>query len=187
MTAATVAITPSQIYTVLGNAIVGWLGIAPNLVFRANPNRTAMPLPSPGFVVMGNASKKRLRTNVDYFAPTGSPAPALGPVTSEQAQDLVVQIDCWGPSSSQWADILTTLLRDNIGCLALAPYCQPLYADDPIRGVLTDAELEYEDRWIVQAHLQYNQVIGTGQDYATILGPVDVVDVTPGGGFAPGI
>jgi hypothetical protein len=185
MTAATVSIIPSQIYTVLGNFIVAQLGIAANLCFRANPNRTAMPPPVPGFVVMGNATKKRLRTNQDNFGTAGNtpPAPNLppGPVTSEQAQELVIQIDCWGPSSSEWSDILSTLLRDNIGCLALAPYCQPLYADDPIRGVLTNAELEYEDRWIVQAHLQYNQVVGTGQQYAAELGPVDTmppVDLT---------
>ena len=106
-------------------------------------------------------------------------------MTAEQGQQVDVQIDCYGPASSEWSDILTTLLRDNVGCLALAPACQPLYADDPIRAPLTNAEIQYEDRWIVTARLQYNPVVTTAQDYATALGPVGITDVTPGGGFAP--
>jgi len=186
MTAATVSITDSQIYTVLGAFIVGVLGISAPQVIQGYPNRTAMPSPaSAGFVVMTTISKKRLRTNVDTFAGTTSPAPAPGPVTSEQAQQIDIQIDCYGPQSFEWSDILTTLLRDNIGCLALAPYCQPLYADDPVRVPLINAEMQYEDRWLVTARLQYNQVVTTGQTYAVELGPVDIVDVTPKGGFAP--
>jgi hypothetical protein len=120
-------------------------------------------------------TKKRLRTNVDtYSATTGAP-PAPGPVTAEQGQQLDVQIDVYGPNSSEWSDILTTLLRDEVGCIALAPVCQPLYADDPIRAPLTNAELEYEDRWIVTARLQYNPVVTTAQEYAVTLGPVDIM------------
>jgi hypothetical protein len=187
MTAATVTPTLSGVYTALGNFIVAQLGIAANKVIQGYPNRTAMPSPaSAGFVVMSAISKKRLRTNIDMFAGTGLPAPAPGPVTSEQGQQLDIQIDCYGPAASEWSDILTTLLRDNIGCLALAPVCQPLYADDPMRAPLIDAEAEYEDRWIVTARLQYNPVVTTAQDYAVTLGPVDIVDVTPTG-FAPAV
>jgi hypothetical protein len=159
-------------------------------VIRGYPNRTPMPPTIPpagypvGFVVMTEITKKRLRTNIDNFAGTSSPAPAPGPVTSEQGQQLDVQIDVYGPNSSEWSDILTTLLRDNIGCVALAPVCQPLYADDPMRAPLDNAEQQYEDRWIVTARLQYNAVTTTSQEYATSLGPVNIVDVTPTG-FAP--
>ena len=170
---ATVSPTLSDVYAALGNFIVAQLGIAATQVIQGYPNRTAMPLP--GFVVMTAMSKRRLRTNVDNFAGTSQAAPAPGPVTAEQGQQLDVQIDCYGPASSEWSDILTTLLRDNVGCLALAPACQPLYADDPIRAPLIDAEAQYEDRWIVTARLQTNVVVTTAQDYATVLGPVDIM------------
>jgi hypothetical protein len=188
---ATVSPTVSQVITALGNFIVAMLGLAPVQVIRGYPNRVAMPPTTPpagypvGFVVMTEMTKKRLRTNIDNFAGTSDPAPAGGPVTSEQGQQLDVQIDVYGPSSSSWSDILTTLLRDNIACVALAPTCQPLYADDPMRAPLTNAEQQYEDRWVITARLQYNPVTTTTQTYATVVGPVNTIDVTPGGGFAP--
>jgi hypothetical protein len=166
--------------TVLGNFIVNLMGLAPTQVIRGYPNRTPQPPTSPpagypvGYVVMTEITKKRLRTNVDNFDATQQAAPAPGPVTSEIGQQLDIQIDVYGANSFEWSDILTTLLRDNIGCVALAPVCQPLHADDPIRGPLTNAEMQYEDRWIVQLKVQYNPVITTAQNYATVLGPVNI-------------
>lgn len=189
---ATVTPTVSQVITALGNFIVALFGLAPVQVVRGYPNRVPMPPQTPpagypvGFVVMTEMNKKRLRTNIDNFAGTSDAAPAPGPVTSEQGQQLDVQIDVYGPASSEWSDILTTLLRDNIGCVALAPTCQPLYADDPMRApLMPNSEQQYEDRWIVTARLQYNPVTTTAQTYATTLGPVNTIDVKPDGGFAP--
>ncbi len=180
---ATVTPTVSQVITALGNFIVAQLGLGPGQAIRGYPNRVPMPPTVPpagcpaGFVVMTEMTKKRLRTNIDNYmaAANGAPVTTPGPVTAEQGQQLDVQIDVYGPNSSEWSDILTTLLRDEVGCDALAPTCQPLYADDPIRGPLTNAELEYEDRWIITARLQYNPVTTTAIQYATELGPVDTM------------
>jgi hypothetical protein len=176
---ATVTPTIAQVYTALGNFIAAQLGLASSQIVQGYPNRVAMPTTPagypPGFVVMTGIAKKRLRTNIDNFAGTSQPAPAPGPVTSEQGQQLDVQLDCYGPNSSEWSDILTTLLRDNVGCVALEPVCQPLYADDPIRAPLTNAEQQYEDRWIVTARLQYNPVTTTAQEFAVTVGPVDIM------------
>jgi hypothetical protein len=185
-TPATIVNTITGVYTALGAFIVAQLGLSAGQVIQGYPNRTAMPTPaSAGFVVMSAISKKRLRTNIDNFAGTSSPAPAPGPVTSEQGQQVDVQLDVYGPSASDWADILVTLLRDNVACVALAPACQPLYADDPIRAPLINAEQQYEDRWIVTARIQYNPVVTTAQTYATALDINEVIDVLDGGGFAP--
>lgn len=179
---ATIENTLTDVYTALGNFIVAMLGLNAGQVIQGYPNRDSMPVGP--FVAMTAMLKKRLRTNIDNFAGTSEVAPAPGPVTSEQGQQVTVQLDCYGPQSSDWSDILTTLLRDNVACLALAPKCQPLYADDPIRAPLTNAELQYEDRWIISALIQYNPITTTAQEYATVLGPVKIVDVTPTG-FAP--
>lgn len=180
---ATVINTLTDVYTALGNFVAAQLGLAPGQVIQGYPNRVAMPVGP--FVLMTAMLKKRLRTNVDNFAGTSEIAPAPGPVTAEQGQQVTVQLDVYGPLASDWADILTTLLRDNVGCLALAPLCQPLYADDPIRAPLVDAEQQYEDRWIISALIQYNPVTTTAQDYAVVLGPVALTDATPAGDFAP--
>jgi len=183
---ATIVNTLTDVYTALGAFITAQLGLSSGQVIQGYPNRVAMPTPaSSGFVVMYAINKKRLRTNVDTYSATVSDPPAPGPVVSEQGQQVDVQLDVYGPLASDWADILTTLLRDDVACLALAPKCQPLYADDPIRAPLTNAEAQYEDRWIVTARIQYNAQVTTAQEYAVELGPVDLVDVTPGGGFAP--
>lgn len=175
MTAATITNTLTDVYTALGNFIVAQLGLSSGQVVQGYPNRVAMPVGP--FVLMTAMTKKRLRTNVDTYESTTDPAPAPGPVTAEQAQQVDIQLDVYGPDSSDWADILTTLLRDNVGCEALAPKCQPLYADDPIRAPLTNAELEYEDKWIVTARIQYNAIVTTAQEYATVIGPVNLIDV----------
>lgn len=185
-TPATIVNTLTDVYAALGAFITAQLGLASGQVIQGYPNRVAMPAnAAAGFVVMYAINKKRLRTNVDTYSGTTDPAPAGGPVTAEQGMQVDVQLDCYGPTSSDWADILTTLLRDNVGCEALAPACQPLYADDPTRAPLTNAEAQYEDRWIVTARIQYNPQVTTSQEYATVLGPANLVDVTPGGGFAP--
>lgn len=170
---ATVSIVLSDLYRVLGDFIVAQLGIDPTLVIQGYDNRSSMPPnASAGFVVMYVLNRHRLRTNIDNFSATEDPAPAPGPLTAEQGQQVDMQIDCYGLNAGAWADILTTLLRDNVGCLALAPTCQPLYADDPVRMPLDNSEAQYEDRWRIDARLQYNPVVTVSQDYATVLGPV---------------
>lgn len=179
---ATVENTLTDVYTVLGSFIIAQLGLNAGQVVQGYPNRVAMP--TGPFVLITGMLKKRLRTNVDNYQSTTDPAPAPGPVTAEQGMQVDVVLDCYGPQSSDWSDILSTLLRDNVGCLALAPKCQPLYADDPMRAPLVDAEAQYEDRWIVTARIQYNPITTTAQTYATTLGPARIIDVTPTG-FAP--
>jgi hypothetical protein len=172
MTALTVSIPQSAVYTALGNFIMAVLGLAQSNVVQGFDNR--VPMPVGPFVNMAAVSMKRLRTNVDTIGG------ALGDDPSsfmlEQGTQVDIQIDVYGPASCDSANILTATLRDNVGCLALAPNCQPLYADDPIRAPLTNAEEEYEDKWIVLARIQYNPVITTPVQSATVLGPVNIVD-----------
>jgi hypothetical protein len=166
----TISIPQSQVYTALGNFIMSVLGLTAPFVVQNFDNR--VPMPNGPFVGMSTILMKRLRTNIDS-TPAG-PSPTTQ--TSEQGTRVDIQIDCYSPAAADWANILTTLLRDNVGCLALAPTCAPLYADDPIRAPLTNAEEQYEDRWIVTARLQYNPVVTTTQQYADAVGPVNIVD-----------
>lgn len=153
--------TIQQVYEILQPFIAKVTGLDPSLVIQGLPNRVAMPLANPGFVVMQAINTHRLRTNVDTWAFVDDPAST----SQEQGTGLDVQIDCYGATSGDWAVMLSTLLRDEIGCLALAPYCQPLYVDDAKMAPLIDSEAQYEQRWTLTARLQYNPVTTTAQDF----------------------
>lgn len=161
---ATVSISTDDLYAKLGTYIMATLGLDAAHVVQEFNNRVSMPVGP--FVGMRLSNYKRLRTNETSWDTT-NPAPT----TMQREQGIMVnlQLDCYAPQSGDWAVILTTLLRDDAGCQALAPVCQPLYADDPTRAPLTDAEEQYEDRWIVTARIQYNPVVSTLQDFAATL------------------
>lgn len=159
-------VTPiaDDVYTVLKAFIVSVLGLDPSLVVKGYPNEASMPPVSPGWVQMTATLKNRLSTSVEEYDMVSDVDPTT--VDVSQGVQLTLQLDCFSAQASEWSDILTTLLRSVTGCDALGPVCQPLYADDPIRGPLTSAEAQYNDRWIVQAVLQYTPHVTSPQQFA---------------------
>lgn len=121
-----------------------------------------VPMPLGGFIFMTQVAQIRLATNVDAYA---DPTPTTGTKNSDQSIQVTVQLDCYGPDSGDWASILSTLLRDEYACLALAPAAQPLHADDPRMMPLVDGEQQYEQRWMVSAVLQINPVVSTPMQF----------------------
>lgn len=166
--------TPSlqSLYAVLIPFIASVLGLQDTQVVLGLANRAAMPLP--GFVLVQAISRHRLATGLEIPDQTSADPTAMA---IEQAVEFTVQIDAYGPNSSSWADTLTTLLRNEVGCVALAPNAAPLYADDARMAPLTDAEAQYEERWIIEATFQVNPVTSVVQQYADTLA-IDVVSVT---------
>lgn len=146
--------------------IVGVTGLDPSLVIQGLPNRTAMPPAEPGFIVMQVILQTRLETNLDTWD-ISDPDPTSA--TSELHAQVKMQIDCYGSSSGAWATMLQTLLRDDVGCQALAPTCQPLYTSEPFLSPLEDSEDQYEQRWTLEAELQYNPVTSTAPEFADTL------------------
>lgn len=147
--------TQDAIYVAMSSFLQASLGLSQNVVLQGLPNRTAMPPASPGYVTMELQTFRRLRTNQTTWDLI-DPATAL---TIEQGTMLVMDLDFYGALAGDWAVIMCTLLRDEVGCVALAPACQPLYADDGFMIPLDDDELQYELRWHMEAVLQYNPVI----------------------------
>ncbi len=174
-----VTVSPSQdaVYQALEAFLVSVLptGIP---VIRGLPNRVAMPQPVPGFVMMQALMVNRLRWNQDSWD-TASATPTT--MTLEEGMEVRVQIDFYGASSADWAATVSTLLRDSYGCVALGPNCQPLYADDAHMMPLTDAEQRYEERWSLDARIQYNPVTTITQAFAnsTQITPINVNETYP--------
>jgi hypothetical protein len=120
-------------------------------------------------------------------APAGSTI-YVGRHAMVQPTDLVCQCDVHGPNSSGNASILAITWRDDAACqlieAAAGPLeMQPLYADDPRLVPFQNAEAQWEDRWVVDLHLQANIAVSLGQQFAASLRvglfPVDLRLPTP--------
>lgn len=85
-----------------------------------------------------------------------------------QAGEFVIQLDVHGPASAEYAQTITTLFRDAYAVETFAQLTElisPLYADDPKQIPFINAENQYEDRWVVEAHLQANQTLSVPAQY----------------------
>lgn len=167
-------VTPVQddLYRLVKALVVTVTGLDPSLVIKGLPNRTAMPPASPGFVTMQATTTKRLRTNQEVWDLT-DPDPSS--IDTEQGTQLRMQLDCYGAASGDWAVMLCTVLRSDYGCVQLAgtdptnPVVVPLYASDESLSPLDDSEAQYEERWTLEAILQYNPVTTVPAQFADTL------------------
>lgn len=160
----------ASVYAALVPFIVAVTGLPATSVIQGLQNRAAMPLP--GFIAVQALTRHRLRTNLHDYSVAGA-----GNVNIQEGVELAVQIDCYGPSGEDWATMLSSTLRDEYGCNALAPSgVQPLYADDARMIPLVAGEEQYEERWSLDAHFQYNPTTTALQQYAAVLalGLIDV-------------
>jgi hypothetical protein len=101
---------------------------------------------------------------------------ACGAQQMMQATEITFHIDVYGPNAADNAQIITTLFRDEYSfeaIQALNSAVAPLSADDPKQIPFISGEEQYQDRWVVVAFLQADQVVSVPLQYA------DIVDVTP--------
>jgi hypothetical protein len=161
------------VYAALVSFIQSVLGVD-YVVVQGLGNRASMPPPVPGFVAITETLRQRLRTN-EHSGWFGVADPTT--IAIEEGVKLTIQVDVYGPTSDDQAQMLSTLFRDEYGCEQLAPTCQPLDADDPVMIPLIDSEDQYEQRWTLTALLQYNPVTTITQQYANVLGPADLINV----------
>jgi len=158
--------TPTQddVMTIVGDFILSLIDCE---VVQGLGNK--VPTPRGGFIAITATGQKRLSTNVTSYDASAARAVMM-------PTQYAIQIDCYGPLSSDWATTLTAMWRDPYGCDALGPTMQPLYSDDPSQMGLVDGEDEYEQRWMISAILQFNPVVTAPQQYADAL-YLDVVSV----------
>jgi hypothetical protein len=95
-----------------------------------------------------------------------------GVTASTAPTRVTVQLDVHGPNGAENTQIISTLLRDEIGCEAFAATgldVQPLYASDPRQMPFINAERQFENRWTIDAVLQANPVVTVPQQFADAL------------------
>lgn len=159
------AVTPihRDVYVAVKSLLVTVTGFDPSLVLQGLPNRDSMPPASPGFASMQLSRMHPLRTPEETWDEVGEPVV----IAVELGTELRCEVDFYGASAGDQAAVLLTLMRNEAGCIALAPACQPLYADDPVMISLDDSEQQYELRWNMTAVLQYNPVTSVPMDFGT--------------------
>jgi hypothetical protein len=98
---------------------------------------------------------------------------AAGVVNVLQPTMITVQLDFHSANvgdSANMAQTVSTMFRDIYATefFAATGYdVAPLYADDPRQMPFQNAEQQFETRWIVEAHLQANQIVeGIPQQFA---------------------
>ena len=101
-----------------------------------------------------------------------------------QPTRVVIQLDVHGPNGADNAQIISTLFRDDYAVQQFATSgidVSPLYADDPKQLPFLNAEEQYEDRWVVEAHMQANEIVTAPQQFADslVVGLIDVDERYP--------
>jgi hypothetical protein len=167
-----VDVAQADLYAIFQPWVASVTGLDPSVVIDGLDNRVAPPLASPGYISIQAILQVRLNTNEDSWTYETDPSGSDNNESSEAHYQVALQLDCYGALSQTWVTILQTLLRDDVGCIALAgddpttPICQPLYTDEPIMVPLVDSEAQYEQRWTLTAQLQYDPIVTAPLQFA---------------------
>lgn len=102
---------------------------------------------------------------------------SAGTMSIAASTEIVMQVDVHGPNADNNAQTIQQLLRDQYGVDQFAGTgVSPLYADDPRQAPFVNAAKQYEERWIVDVHLQITPTISVPQEFADQL-TVELFDV----------
>jgi hypothetical protein len=140
------AVDPSFMGTIAVGSTVFGVGLAPNTTvtdFGTGRGGTGTYIISPS----QNISSETL---------------AAGTGQLLQKAEAVFQLDVHGPNGGDFSQIISTAFRDDFACeffAAANPNIAPLYADDPAQRPFVDAEQQFEDRYVIEVHMQVNQTV----------------------------
>lgn len=145
----------------ISTALRSWLlSLITTEVDSGLTNRVAQP-PGPA-VIFTPLSTKRLATNEERFDD------ATQTTSSQEQTEKIYQVDCYGALSGDWATIINLKWRSPSAVLFLKPLgVIPLFSEDPNQVPFINGEDQYEERWTLKLHLQYNPVVSTPQDSIT--------------------
>lgn len=169
----TISITNSQLYAVFGNWLVAMLGAGADIV-QGQQNRIAMPQGNYIIMTLIGGVEALHKGNRNTVWTAGSSNPGTEAVTKGMKD--VLQLDFYGPSSRDWAGIVSELVSTQFNFDYFAtqqanggPEVQPLFATVARNLALTNGESQYESRWSFDLHFQYNPTVTFPQDFMTSL------------------
>jgi hypothetical protein len=133
-------------------------------VIRSLDNKVAMP--KGDFVLMQAVTQERLATNIsDYVLDLEN-----GDTKNiQQKINYGIQLDVYGTNAPNNAATISTLFRDAFAYESFPANIKPLYCDNPSQLVFTNAEMQYEKRFMFMVYLQYDPTVIVPAQLATEL------------------
>lgn len=108
----------------------------------------------------------------------GSTTLSAGQTEIEQSTEVVYQLDVHGPAAGDNAQTISTLFRDSYGVRQFeGTGVTPLYCDDPLQTPFTTAASQYDQRWTIDMHMQFDPTIAVPAQFADQAN-VTVISVT---------
>jgi|ERR1700759_40332 len=173
-------LTQSQVLTLVKSFLQDFTGVDPQYVIQGQSNRVAAPN-VPTYIVFTPINKIRLSTNTkEYNAVSG---PLLNQQTTTQSVQMGVQVDFYGPTSGDLAQIISTEFRDSdaydyFATTGAGIQVWPLYTSDPRQLPFSDEGDQIQMRWSLDLQLQIKAGVTLPQTFADSLEigliPVDV-------------
>lgn len=164
------SITDKQVFDALRAFLLVILPTGTEIV-RALDNKVAMP--KGNFVVMRAVTQTRLATNITEYTLDN----AGDTKSSKQEIEYGIQLDVYGSNAANNAMTISTLFRDAFAYESFGDNVKPLYCDDPKQLEFSNAEMQYENRFMIMAYLQCNPVVSTPAQLFTELSPPTVYTV----------
>lgn len=165
---ATVNINESDLRTALRGFLLSLVGDEYEVV-RGQDNR--VPMPGGKFITMTGHHNDELNKPYSNWQDSGKPTG--GKELTNQAKKWICQLDIYGEEASSVASTIFTMARSRWAVRQFAALTQdkgfsitPLYADTPRQTTMINGEKQYEERWTLDLHLQFNAVISTPMEFA---------------------
>lgn len=169
MITTTLDITEAILFKTLGDFMAVFLpGVT---IIQGQSNRVASP-PLP-FIVMTPMRTKRLSTGTRaYTNPPPTPLSAPGVLDISASWEWGVQLDFHGDTAQDMATTISIMFRTPEACTQFSTSgytIQPLYADEAKQLQFTNDSAQYEDRWSLDAVIQFNPTLALAQQFAQAL------------------
>lgn len=185
----TLSLTEDQTLEALRTFIQSVIGTDVEVILGQD-NRVAEPV-GPGFVVMTPMFQERLSTNVTTNDDGAFSLPVVAGVRNDLSPTKhTIQLDVHGPQSANWARMIAVMFFSDFAVdkFASTGYdVAPLYAGEPHQTAFENGEQQIENSWSLDAVMQCNPVVTSGQDFmaSIALGLVSVdVETLPSPGLA---
>lgn len=145
--------------TALGDFLAA---VLPSTVEISQGQENRVPEPTgPDFITIWPINRGQLSTNVHRWDTVGN----LDNIGRQTSFDL--QMDIHGPNSEDYAQVVSTLLRDFYGVAFFRPLgLEPLYCNDGQQMPFVNGQGQYEQRWTMMATLQALPIVTVTQEYA---------------------
>lgn len=155
--ALVLSLTTDDVFIGLQAWIADVTGVPLAKVIRELSNKVPEPLGE--FILMRGLKKKNQGWNYSTYDVASTE-------TIVQPTEFKVQVDCYGERAGDLATILATMFETDNAVAFMAPFniC-PLWGEDAVEMPIVNGEEQYENRFVLRLHLQYNPTLAAPMQF----------------------